>query len=1091
LLRALLGRWDHRVMTVVGGPGLGKTTLLAQAVAENRLAPRGEDVWLGLAPDDADGDSLARDMLAAVTAGAPEGAGSMAANADARRVRMAVPNPRDEAPDPAAIADAVWRRAPTAVCLVVDDGHCLTAGSAGAAWLAGLVDALPSNGHVLVSGRWAPPVPLARLATQGAVLRLTEDDLRFSEGELASFAAQRGVPADRLTPTGGWPAMAELAASLDGVDGAGTDLAGDYLWEEVLEPLGPDRRRVLAVLSDLGGADDALAAAALGERVDLAALLDGVPLVAQGGGGWRVPHPLWRTVPALALSDADRRDTRRRAIRHLVATERYDEAVVLAVDADLADEVPGILRSACIGPMRPPARRLERWLTELPPEAAGTPGAALAVGLRTALATPGEATEALDAAIQVCRESGDIEGELSAIALLGRVAWWRNDLGTLAELFPRVLQLEAEGHPLARAIAGLGRAVLADLRGTDEEVLYHLDAIEEGMLDPAWETTASWLRAATLAGRGDVEEAAAILDAMPTGPDPAFELTVEGARLLVRWAQGEVDAVLAAIVPLLENIKVAGVLQNVMVAQAQTAVVYASLGEVDLARRYLADARETEAKVGGVPSTRVETAEVALLVAEGDEAAASAKLVEAMAQHRIDGVDRRVWRSALALTYVLVPTCRPAWDAAPLRGSLAYAHRLAQAVVALRERSAPLAGPESPQTPGASGTPATGTRPEAGEPAAATGASPSSPSAATGSAAGVTARATVAPSGAVTRNGGGMTTARQVLAGLDLSDPNAVRAALHYRYVVELALAAEESGRPEAGPLLESLGPPGREAVRAAAAAHGRRSRPARSLLAAVPVPPRQTTEIAVLGPIEIVRDAEPIVDPDLRRERVRALLAFLVGQRTTTRAAIMAALWPDLDERAAANNLRVTMTYLLRLLEPWRSARESSYFVRLDGASVALVTGDRLRVDVDAFDDHLAKAARAEADGVPSEALDHNLAAERLYRGDLFDGVADAEWISLDRERVRARFVTAATRAGQLLVGRGDADEAERVARRAIAADPWAEAAYGVLVSVALARGDRSAARLALDRCLAALTDIGVEPSEDTRRLRRRVRNA
>ena len=44
LLRALLGRWEHRVTSVVGGPGMGKTTLLAQAVAENRLAPRGEDV---------------------------------------------------------------------------------------------------------------------------------------------------------------------------------------------------------------------------------------------------------------------------------------------------------------------------------------------------------------------------------------------------------------------------------------------------------------------------------------------------------------------------------------------------------------------------------------------------------------------------------------------------------------------------------------------------------------------------------------------------------------------------------------------------------------------------------------------------------------------------------------------------------------------------------------------------------------------------------------------------------------------------------------------------------------------------------------
>ena len=32
LLRALLGRWHHRVTCCIGGPGLGKTTLLAQAM---------------------------------------------------------------------------------------------------------------------------------------------------------------------------------------------------------------------------------------------------------------------------------------------------------------------------------------------------------------------------------------------------------------------------------------------------------------------------------------------------------------------------------------------------------------------------------------------------------------------------------------------------------------------------------------------------------------------------------------------------------------------------------------------------------------------------------------------------------------------------------------------------------------------------------------------------------------------------------------------------------------------------------------------------------------------------------------------------
>jgi DNA-binding SARP family transcriptional activator len=56
---------------------------------------------------------------------------------------------------------------------------------------------------------------------------------------------------------------------------------------------------------------------------------------------------------------------------------------------------------------------------------------------------------------------------------------------------------------------------------------------------------------------------------------------------------------------------------------------------------------------------------------------------------------------------------------------------------------------------------------------------------------------------------------------------------------------------------------------------------------------------------------------------------------------------------------------------------------------------------------------------------------------------------------------------------------------------DPWAEDAHAVLVSVALSRGDHSTARRALDPALAALADLGVEPSEATRRHHRRVRRA
>jgi DNA-binding SARP family transcriptional activator len=705
--------------------------------------------------------------------------------------------------------------------------------------------------------------------------------------------------------------------------------------------------------------------------------------------------------------------------------------VTLAREAGLVDVVPGILRAACIGPHRPPGRQLERWLADLPDAVRDTAGAALAAGVQAAVLAPADATEPLQTAIRRCREAGDPNGELGAIALLGQVAWWRADLELLAGLLPRVVELEAEGHPLARALAALGQAVVADIVGGDDDVLAHLDAIEPGVLDDAWEAMAAWLRATTLAGGGRAEESLAVFDAIPPIPDPAFQLNVEGARLEALLALGQLDEVVAAVPSITDRLEAAGVVQFVLVSLAEAAFVLAWVGDVEGARRLVARVHRAEVDADVGQTARLALAEAAMLVAAGDEPAAADLLERAIAIHGLDrGIDRRVWRRGLALTYVLVPSARDRWEAAELRGHVAAARTLARAVVALRD--------------------------------------------------------------CANRAGFGARDADEVrrrLRDLDLRDMSRVRAGLHHRFAVDLALGLEAAGRPEGGALLEALGPRGREAMRAEAATRTHRAKLAKSLLAAVPAPPADLTEIAVLGPLAIARNGAPVTDGDLRRERVRALLAFLVGHRTTSRAAIIAALWPDLDERAAANNLRVTMTYLLRVLEPGRPARESAYLVRVGGQAVTLATSDWLRIDVDRFAEHVARAARAEADGTPSLALEHNLAAVALYRGEAHEGVADADWIALEREHFRGRFVAAATRAGELLVGRGDLDEAEGVARRAVEVDPWAENAYAVLVSVALARGDRSAARRTLDRGQSALSDLGVEPSEETRRLRRRVR--
>ena len=465
-----------------------------------------------------------------------------------------------------------------------------------------------------------------------------------------------------------------------------------------------------------------------------------------------MPHPLWHGVPALTLANDERVATRRRAIDHLVAEHSYDEAMTLAREAGMVDVMPGILRAACIGPNRPPGRQLERWLADLPEALQDTAGAALAAGVHAAVLAPADATERLQTAIRRCREAGDPNGELGAIALLGQVAWWRADLGLLAELLPRVVELEAEGHPLARALAALGQAVLADIVGDDDDVLAHLDAIEPGVLDDAWEAMAAWLRGTTLAGTGRAEESMAVFDAIPPIPDPAFQLNFEGARLEARWALGHVDEVVAAVPSIIDGLKTAGVLQFVLVSLAEGAFVFAWVGDVDEAKRLIARVERTKVDADVGQSARLALAEAAMLVAVGNEPDAADVLERAIVIHGLDsGVDRRVWRRGLALTYVLVPSARDRWDAAELHGHLAQARTLARAVVAVRDYA--------------------------------------------------------------TRDGFGARGADEVrrrLCDLDLRDMSRVRTGLHHRFAVDLALGLKAAGRPEGATLLEALGPRGR-----------------------------------------------------------------------------------------------------------------------------------------------------------------------------------------------------------------------------------------------------------------------------------------
>ncbi|HEY8523645.1 MAG TPA: BTAD domain-containing putative transcriptional regulator [Acidimicrobiales bacterium] len=308
---------------------------------------------------------------------------------------------------------------------------------------------------------------------------------------------------------------------------------------------------------------------------------------------------------------------------------------------------------------------------------------------------------------------------------------------------------------------------------------------------------------------------------------------------------------------------------------------------------------------------------------------------------------------------------------------------------------------------------------------------------------------------------------------------------------VELAAAAVAGGRLDADVVIKDLGPAARPALRRLA---DRPNTPralkgwARTLLDALPTVPAAPLAIGVLGPTTLHSGGRPVEHPHWRRERVRALLLLLLARGGGTREEIAGALWPDLDTDGALRNLRVTLSYLLTALEPGRADGAPSCFVRTDGASLRLSGHEWLQVDAWEMERLLDEAAEAERLGEPSVALDLYRRATALYRGPYLADAGYEEWALPHRDRLTARFVAGAVRTGELALAAGEADEALRMAARAIEAEPWSEVAHRLAVAAHLARGDRAAARRAMETCLRQLDELNVPPTEDTEILMRRL---
>lgn len=965
LVGLLRDRFECRLTVLEAGAGFGKTTLLAQAVHENRIEQVGIDVLLRVSETDQDPVQLLGGLGQAL--GVTDG-------------EVTVDR----------LTDAVWTRAPASVAVILDDTHRL--GDSAAAWdvLDHLLERLPSNGHLVVSGRQAPRLPTTRLRSQGHAMVVRESDLAFDDDELAAVAALRSIPGS-TAELPRWPALVTLIGT------AGRAASIEYVWDEVLRVLPDERRRLLAAVVPFGEVDDELVRS-LGGGLTAAELVEGMPLVDEVADRSFRLHDLW--VDALSGTiDGPARQVALRAGGEMLLARgevgRAAEAFALAGDqGGLAEVLLAIARRPTIVADLPEVNRVYRLLPE---SMRGSAGERYLEATRFFATDERHAATVFGEALVAAQASGEVEMELLAQWRISQLLDLDSPAGP--PLPERVVELADQGQPLAGGIRAFIESRHHQHNGEPKRAVAALAGLEG--FSAAQRDTSVAVRYVDL-GRPEALNVS-LHDVLAGGISDVY-----AAQAV--WMQGQIDPVTAwpfarelparsSSIPL----ATATSLRSVVVAIGVAAGAHEEV--MRLSELNLREARTTmriNEHFARVAGGLVELVTI-------DEAAALRTFATLLDEVPLGRWPERPYLYALALLRGLLPGTA-VLDDCDFGPSLTVAVEAGAALAALR----------------------------AGDPAPA--------------------------------------------AALPWRSAALLRVHVQPPLLAELALAAGPA--PGASEVLASL-PHLRVWLRriverrAPSVAARRLADRAESMARSMPARPPYDLHLDLLGGLVLRRsDGVPIDERWHRRERVRNLLAYLALTRDTPRHEAAGRLWPELSQEKAVANLRVNLHHLQKALQPERGD-EPPWFLQADGNRLRLAR-DGVVVDTELVDAAMAAAVRAEAVGLPSEAL---AAYERVtaLAGDELLPDVEAEWVVYERLRLRSIAQAAAARQGELVLARGEPEAALSIGARALRLDPLSERAHRLSIRCHLALGSRSAARDAAVLLRSTMQDAGVSLERET----------
>ncbi len=247
-----------------------------------------------------------------------------------------------------------------------------------------------------------------------------------------------------------------------------------------------------------------------------------------------------------------------------------------------------------------------------------------------------------------------------------------------------------------------------------------------------------------------------------------------------------------------------------------------------------------------------------------------------------------------------------------------------------------------------------------------------------------------------------------------------------------------------------------------------------------------QTLRLWLLGGFGVSVGSRRIGKDEWHLRKARSLIKVLAlaGGHRLHREQAMELLWPDLDPKAALNNLHYALHIARRTLEPSAldSSSATSRYLRLQDDQLTLCPDSPLWVDVEAFE----QAAATARNFLEPQAF---RAAMDLYTGELLPQDRYEGWIEERRAHLKELYLTLPLELGEIYEERKEYEPAIEALSRVVAEEQTHEGAHVGLMRLYALLGRRKKALSQYERLREALLKgLGTEPDAATTSLQQEI---